>query len=201
MVKSMARRFTGGLGLTAKRDKKKKKSFLESVCVVTSTKCSCDGKGEHTYGVFGEDRFGWWAWVSGPHNVLSTDSELILAALQQLRHPVLHLRIDSLCVASNPPAGTKASCVSLRNLLSQCLWTVKIFYCVCCAPVGHGLLPLHDVACDWFSSISRWFPADEGGVVVNLLHYGLFGGIGHLCVGITHIDQRLRETSCVDITG
>lgn len=51
-----------------------------------------------------------------------------------------------------------------------------------CGPVGHGLLPLHNVACDWLSSIGRGLPADEGGVVVNVLYCGLFGSIWDLCV-------------------
>lgn len=63
---------------------------------------------ELTYGIFGKDRFGWWAWVSSSHLVLSADSELVLTTLQQLRHPVLHLRMDCLCVAANPPGGRNA---------------------------------------------------------------------------------------------
>lgn len=50
-------------------------------------------------------------------------------------------------------------------------------------PIGHGLLPLHNVACNWFSSISWWLPADQGGVMVDFLHCGLFRSIGHLCNG------------------
>lgn len=49
------------------------------------------------------------------------------------------------------------------------------------SPVGHGFLSLYDVTCDWFSSIRRWFPADESRVVVNLQHRWLFGSIRHLC--------------------
>lgn len=56
-----------------------------------------------TNGIFGKDRFRWWAWVSSSHFILSTDPELILAAFQEVSHPILHLRMDSFCVAANPP--------------------------------------------------------------------------------------------------
>lgn len=55
--------------------------------------------------IFGEDRFGWWAGVSGSNFVLCADSELILTTLQQFRHPVLHLWMDFLCVAADPPGS------------------------------------------------------------------------------------------------
>lgn len=73
-------------------------------------------------------------------------------------------------------------------------WTVEVSN-VCNAPVGHGLLPLHDVACDWFSSVGRWFPADKGRVVVHLLHRGLFGSVGHLCDGNKRTSSHLSDAA------
>lgn len=67
--------------------------------------------------------------------------------------------------------------------------TFLSFLCLCMCvylPVSHGLLSLHNVACDWLSSISRWLPADEGGVMVHFLYYGCFGSVGHLCDGNEH---------------
>lgn len=61
--------------------------------------------GELTDGIFGEDGFGWWAWISSSNLILSADSELVLTTLQQLCHAVLHLRMDSLCVAASPPGS------------------------------------------------------------------------------------------------
>lgn len=57
---------------------------------------------ELTYGIFGENRFGWWARVSNSHLVLSTDSELILTAFQQFCDTILNIRVNPLRVAANP---------------------------------------------------------------------------------------------------
>lgn len=74
---------------------------------------------------------------------------------------------------------------NLTSVFSSWPQLPSIYSTVLCVrvPVGHGLLPLNNVHCDWLSSVSRRLPADEGGVMVNLLHRGLFGSIRHLWDG------------------
>ena len=66
-----------------------------------------------TNGVLSEHWFGGRAGVSQSHNVLRTDSELVLAALQQIWYPVLHRAMDLLLVTAGPSDRNSITMVTI----------------------------------------------------------------------------------------
>lgn len=74
---------------------------VTTMCSDTVLESGC--RRGHTDGVLSEHWLGRGAGVSFSHHILSADSELVLTALQQVWDPVLHLGVDTLLVAADPP--------------------------------------------------------------------------------------------------
>lgn len=109
-----------------------------------ATKSADAAGGELTDGIFSEDGLGWRTRVSSSNLILCADSEFVLAASQQLRHPVLHLRMDPLRVAAYPPKhnGSSVSMAPFHlNLQHHCqiLWGLCGAASLQCSDFKHSM--------------------------------------------------------------